>query len=69
MVSQLKCTVGSRALECGVREHNGFALAEKDLEIRGPGEFFARKITEIGRGKFFNIKRAKDLPIKALDVL
>lgn len=30
-------------LEALVREHDGFALAEADLRLRGPGEFFGTR--------------------------
>ena len=33
------------------------------------GEFFAKKIARIGRGKFYNIKRLPDLPLKALELV
>ncbi|MBW2183285.1 MAG: VWA domain-containing protein [Deltaproteobacteria bacterium] len=33
------------------------------------GEFFAKKIARIGRGKFYNVKRLSDLPLKALELV
>jgi hypothetical protein len=33
------------------------------------GELLAKKIVRIGRGKFYNIKRLPDLPLKALELI
>jgi Mg-chelatase subunit ChlD len=50
---------------------------EKNIEIsflyidgkEKRGEAFAKKIAQIGRGKFYNIKRLPDLPLKALELV
>ena len=50
---------------------------EKNIEIsflyisgeEKRGEFFAKKIARIGRGKFYNVKRLSDLPLKALELV
>jgi len=50
---------------------------EKNIEIsflyisggKKGGELFAKKITQIGRGKFYNIKNLPDLPLKALELI
>ena len=34
---------GRRRLEALVRSHDGFVIAEEDLAIRGPGEFFGTR--------------------------
>ena len=33
---------GERHLDAMVRTNDGFEIAELDLELRGPGEFFGR---------------------------
>ena len=50
---------------------------EKNIEIsflyiggrENRGEHLAKKIVQIGRGKFYNIKRLPDLPLKALELI
>jgi Mg-chelatase subunit ChlD len=50
---------------------------EKNIEIsflyigskEKRGELLAKKIVRIGRGKFYNIKRLPDLPLKALELI
>jgi len=50
---------------------------EKNIEIsflyisggKKGGELFAKKITQIGRGKFYNIKNLPDLPLKGLELI
>jgi ATP-dependent DNA helicase RecG len=46
---------------------NGFDVAEKDLEIRGPGEFLGTRQSGVARFRFGNILRDHDLMEKARD--
>ena len=43
LISENPSLEGQARLEAIERIHDGFALAEKDLELRGPGEFFGTK--------------------------
>ncbi len=55
-------------IEAIVASEDGFFLAEKDLEIRGPGEFFGTR--QSGRGMFQagDPVRDRDLLIRARDI-
>lgn len=52
----------SRArLETMVRTNDGFVIAEKDLELRGPGEFFGYEQSGLPQFRFANIMRDQEL--------
>jgi ATP-dependent DNA helicase RecG len=50
-----------RRLEVMVRSNNGFVIAEEDLNIRGPGEFFGTRQSGLPDLKIANIVRDADL--------
>ena len=51
-----------------VASEDGFFLAEKDLEIRGPGEFFGTRQSGQGLFQAGDVVRDRDLLIRARDV-
>jgi ATP-dependent DNA helicase RecG len=52
---------GERRLDAMVRTSDGFQIAELDLELRGPGEFFGTKQAGIPSFRVANIIRDRDL--------
>jgi ATP-dependent DNA helicase RecG len=52
---------GERRLEAMVRSNDGFQIAELDLELRGPGEFFGTKQAGIPSFRVANIIRDREL--------
>ena len=65
---------GSMRLQAMVDTENGFVIAEKDLEIRGPGEFFGTKqhgLPEIRVGNIVTdsviLQQARDAAFQLLD--
>jgi ATP-dependent DNA helicase RecG len=53
--------VGERRLDAMVRSNDGFQIAELDLELRGPGEFFGTKQAGIPSFRVANIIRDREL--------
>jgi ATP-dependent DNA helicase RecG len=52
---------GERRLEALVRTNDGFKIAELDLELRGPGEFFGTRQAGLPSFQFANLIRDRDL--------
>src|ERR1700723_267906 len=52
---------GERRLDAMVRSNDGFQIAELDLELRGPGEFFATRQAGIPSFRVANIIRDREL--------
>jgi ATP-dependent DNA helicase RecG len=56
---------GAERLQTMVATNDGFAIAEKDLELRGPGEFFGTAQSGMNVFKHANIVRDRQLLIQA----
>jgi ATP-dependent DNA helicase RecG len=54
-------------LELFVETRNGFDVADRDLELRGPGEFLGTRQAGVARFRFGNILRDHDLMEQARD--
>ena len=52
---------GERRLDAMARTHDGFQIAELDLELRGPGEFFGTRQAGLPSFRVANIIRDRDL--------
>ena len=52
---------GERRLDAMVRTNDGFQIAELDLELRGPGEFFGTRQAGLPSFQVANIIRDRDL--------
>jgi ATP-dependent DNA helicase RecG len=52
---------GERRLDAMVRTNDGFEIAELDLELRGPGEFFGTKQAGMPSFRVANLIRDRDL--------
>jgi ATP-dependent DNA helicase RecG len=52
---------GERRLDALVRTSDGFQIAELDLELRGPGEFFGTRQAGLPSFQFANLIRDRDL--------
>jgi ATP-dependent DNA helicase RecG len=52
---------GERRLDAMVRTNDGFQIAELDLELRGPGEFFGTRQAGLPSFQVANLIRDKDL--------
>ncbi|HEY4843384.1 MAG TPA: ATP-dependent DNA helicase RecG [Terriglobales bacterium] len=52
---------GERRLDAMVRSNDGFQIAELDLELRGPGEFFGTKQAGIPSFRVANVIRDREL--------
>src|SRR3977135_2210383 len=51
----------AQRIRCVVETTDGFKIAEKDLEIRGPGEFFGTKQSGLPALRIANLVRDLDL--------
>jgi ATP-dependent DNA helicase RecG len=52
---------GERRLDAMVRTNDGFQLAELDLELRGPGEFFGTRQAGMPSFRAANLIRDREL--------
>ena len=55
LVATPKTDEAYRRIQVMVRSNNGFEIAEEDLNIRGPGEFFGTRQSGIPKFKIANI--------------
>ena len=53
--------IGERRLDAMVRTNDGFQIAELDLELRGPGEFFGTKQAGMPSFRVANLIRDRQL--------
>jgi ATP-dependent DNA helicase RecG len=75
LVSDVTTLDGQKRIEAMVRFSDGFRIAEQDLKIRGPGEFFGSRqhgLTELKIGNPLTqmqlLKRAREEAIKLLNI-
>jgi ATP-dependent DNA helicase RecG len=61
LVDRVKSNEAYRRLDIMRRSNDGFVIAEKDLEIRGPGEFVGARQSGIPEFRFGNIVRDRKL--------
>ncbi|MBZ5537040.1 MAG: ATP-dependent DNA helicase RecG [Acidobacteriia bacterium] len=61
MTSEIVSDEAQRRLKCLEQTRDGFKIAELDLEIRGPGEFFGTKQSGLPLFRFGNLIRDQDL--------
>ncbi len=52
---------GKERMRAMVKYNDGFKLAEKDLQIRGPGEFLGNRQSGLSELKFIDLKTDKDI--------
>jgi len=71
LISDAKTQEARQRLEVLVRYNDGFRIAEEDLKIRGPGEFFGRRQSGLSELKIANplaqmhlLKKARDEAIR-----
>lgn len=75
LISDAKTQEAGARLEAMVRYSDGFRIAEQDLKIRGPGEFFGRRQHGLAELKIANpltqmqlLKRAREEAIKLVNL-
>ena len=71
LVSDAETAVAEERLQALEQTNDGFALAEKDLEIRGPGEFFGRRqsgLPELHLASLLDIKMLEMAQVDAADL-
>lgn len=61
LVSQPKTDDAKQRISAMLKTHDGFKIAEFDLEIRGPGEFFGTRQHGLPELKIANIVRDKEI--------
>ena len=61
MGSEESVSTARERLEALVRSHDGFVIAEDDLRIRGPGEFFGLRQWGMPEFRVANLVRDGDL--------
>jgi ATP-dependent DNA helicase RecG len=61
MIDQLKSREAYQRLDIMRRTNDGFKIAEKDLEIRGPGEFIGTRQSGLPDFRFGNIVRDRKM--------
>ncbi|MBO4353995.1 MAG: ATP-dependent DNA helicase RecG [Clostridia bacterium] len=66
LVSDTKSEKSRERLSILQKEHSGYAIAERDLEIRGPGDFLARNGGKIRQSGDVDLKLAEMLSDKDL---
>jgi ATP-dependent DNA helicase RecG len=65
LVSEPKTEDSGKRIKAMLKTNDGFKIAEEDLEIRGPGEFFGTKQHGLPELKIGNIIRDRDIMVIA----
>ncbi len=65
LISDSKTDAAKKRLDTMVKSSDGFVIAEKDLEIRGPGEFFGTRQAGVPELKIANLYRDMDILVLA----
>ena len=68
VVHQPVGNIAKERLQCMVDTNDGFKVAEKDLEIRGPGDFFGTNQSGMPNFKFANIVRDQKVLLDAREI-
>ncbi len=61
LLSEAKTQIAAQRLEAMTKTSDGFVLAQKDLELRGPGDFFGTRQHGLPEMKIANLYRDLDL--------
>jgi ATP-dependent DNA helicase RecG len=71
LISDGETAVAEERLQALEQTNDGFVLAEKDLEIRGPGEFFGRRqsgLPELHLASLLDMKMLEIAQAEAADL-
>jgi ATP-dependent DNA helicase RecG len=75
LISNVETPQAKARLAAMIKYNDGFRIAEEDLKIRGPGEFFGRRQSGLSELKIANpltqmqlLKRARDEAIKLINI-
>lgn len=67
LISDNKSKLSKERLDCLVKSNDGFFISEKDLELRGPGDFFGVRQHGLPELKIANLYKDMDILKEALE--